>query len=165
MAEALIMDQVPARLAQIREQMKLLTRTFDPEELRGQVEGLEAEMQRPGFWDEQAKAAEISAKHARAQRRLRGFEGLQADVADLDELVEMAAEDEEMASELASQVESIKRRLAELEEERLFSGEYDAGNASSPSTRGPGGPNRRTGPRCCCACTCAGRKGATSRWR
>ena len=30
-------------------------------------------MQRPGFWDDQSAAAEISAKHARAQRRLEDF--------------------------------------------------------------------------------------------
>ena len=96
-------------------------------------------MQRPGFWDEQAKAAETSAKHARAQRRLQGFTSLGSDVADLDELVEMAAEDEEMASELASQVESIEARLAELEEERLFSGDYDAGDAVVTVNAGAGG--------------------------
>jgi peptide chain release factor 2 len=96
-------------------------------------------MQRPGFWDDQAKAAEISAKHARAQKRLKGFEGLQSDVGDLDELLEMASEDEEMASELSSQVESIERRLAELEEERLFSGEYDAGDAVVTVNAGAGG--------------------------
>jgi peptide chain release factor 2 len=96
-------------------------------------------MQRPGFWDEQAKAAETSAKHARAQRRRQGFTSLSSDVADLDELVEMAAEDEEMASELASQVESIEARLAELEEERLFSGDYDAGDAVVTVNAGAGG--------------------------
>ena len=96
-------------------------------------------MQRPGFWDDQGKAAEISAKHARAQKRLQGFAGLQSDVGDLDELLEMASEDEEMASELSSQVESIERRLAELEEERLFSGEYDAGDAVVTVNAGAGG--------------------------
>jgi peptide chain release factor 2 len=96
-------------------------------------------MQRPGFWDEQAKAAETSARHARAQRRLTGFSSLTSDVADLDELVELAAEDAEMASELAGQVESIERRLSELEEERLFSGDYDSGDAVVTVNAGAGG--------------------------
>jgi peptide chain release factor 2 len=96
-------------------------------------------MQRPGFWDEQAKAAEVSARHARAQRRLEGFTKLEADVADLDELVELATEDEEMAAELGSQVASIERRLEELEEERLFSGAYDAGDAVVTVNAGAGG--------------------------
>jgi peptide chain release factor 2 len=96
-------------------------------------------MQRPGFWDDQGSAAETSAKHARAQRRLTGFRKLESDVADLDELAELASEDEEMAGELAGQVASIEARLAELEEVRLFSGEYDAGDAVVTINAGAGG--------------------------
>jgi peptide chain release factor 2 len=86
-------------------------------------------MGKPGFWDDQAAAAEISARHARAQRRLEGFRKLESDVDDLAELSELAAEDDEMAGELADQLASVERRLNELEEERLFSGRYDSGDA------------------------------------
>ena len=96
-------------------------------------------MQRPGFWDDQAAAAEISAEHARAQRRLEGFNQLTRDVDDLDELAELAAEDEEMAGELAGQLSSVERRLADLEEERLFSGRFDAGPAVVTINAGAGG--------------------------
>jgi peptide chain release factor 2 len=96
-------------------------------------------MQRPGFWDDQAAAAEISAEHARAQRRLEGFNQLTRDVDDLDELAELAADDEEMAGELAGQLSSVERRLAELEEERLFSGRFDAGPAVVTINAGAGG--------------------------
>ena len=96
-------------------------------------------MQRPGFWDDQAAAAEISAEHARAQRRLEGFNQLTRDVEDLDELAELAADDEEMAGELAGQLPSVERRLAELEEERLFSGRFDAGPAVVTINAGAGG--------------------------
>jgi len=93
----------------------------------------------PGFWDDQASAAEISARHSRAQRRLNGFRELESDVADLDELAELAADDEEMASELGTQLASVERRLEELEEERLFSGPYDAGDAVVTVNAGAGG--------------------------
>jgi peptide chain release factor 2 len=96
-------------------------------------------MQRPGFWDDQAAAAEISAEHARAQRRLEGFNRLTRDVDDLDELAQLAADDEEMAGELANQLPSVERRLAELEEERLFSGRFDAGPAVVTINAGAGG--------------------------
>ncbi len=96
-------------------------------------------MQRPGFWDDQAQAAEVSADHARAQRRLEGFRSLSSDVEDLDELAELAAEDEEMAAELGDQLASVERRLAELEEERLFSGPYDSGDAVVTVNSGAGG--------------------------
>ena len=96
-------------------------------------------MQRPGFWDDQESAARTAAAHSRAQRRLETFEGLVADVADLGELAEMAAGDEEMAAELATQLESVERRLGQLEEERLFSGDYDSGDAVVSVHAGAGG--------------------------
>src|SRR5215218_4908576 len=96
-------------------------------------------MQRPGFWDDQGRAAESSAQHARAQRRLQGFRELNRDVDDLAELAELAADDEEMAGELAGQLSSVERRLAELEEERLFSGRFDAGDAVVTVNAGAGG--------------------------
>jgi peptide chain release factor 2 len=96
-------------------------------------------MQRPGFWDDQAAAAEISAEHARAQRRLEGFNQLTRDVDDLDELAELAADDEEMAGELAGQLSSVEQRLGDLEEERLFSGRFDAGPAVVTINAGAGG--------------------------
>jgi peptide chain release factor 2 len=96
-------------------------------------------MQRPDFWDDQERAARTSAGHARIQRRLEGFRALERDVSDLDELAEMAAEDESLASELAEQVRSIESRLAKLEEERLFTGPYDAGDAVVTVNAGAGG--------------------------
>lgn len=96
-------------------------------------------MGQPGFWDNQETAAKTSAAHARAQKRLELFRGLESDVADLGDLAEMAAEDEEMAAELGAQLGSVERRLAELEEARLFSGEYDAGDAVVTVHAGAGG--------------------------
>ncbi len=96
-------------------------------------------MQAPGFWDDQKLAAGTSASHTRARRKLELWEGISADVEDLGELAEMAAEDEEIAAELDSQLVSIEARLAELEEERLFSGDYDAGDAVVTIRAGAGG--------------------------
>jgi len=96
-------------------------------------------MQKPGFWDDQEAAARTSAAHARAQKRLRTFRELESDVADLDDLAEMAAEDEELGAELEQQLASLERRLAELEEARLFSGRYDSGDAVVSVHAGAGG--------------------------
>jgi peptide chain release factor 2 len=93
----------------------------------------------PGFWDDQERAAATSAKHARIQRRLDTFRGIEAEAADLDELAEMAAEDPDLASELDSQLTSVEARLGELEEARLFSGEYDSGDAVVTVRSGAGG--------------------------
>ena len=61
------------------------------------------------------------------------------DVDDLEPLAELAEEDPEMGAELEDQVAGIQERLAALEEERLFSGRYDAGDALVTVNAGAGG--------------------------
>jgi peptide chain release factor 2 len=96
-------------------------------------------MSAPGFWENQDAAAKVSADHARAARRLEQFRSLEADVDDLDSLVEMAEEDDEIAAELTGQLASIEARLEALEEQRLFSGRYDNGDALVTVNAGAGG--------------------------
>ena len=92
-----------------------------------------------GFWDDQERAARVSSEHARTQRKLDSFRTLESDVEDLETLEELAAEDDSIASELAGQRSAIEARLEELEEERLFAGPYDAGDAVVSISAGAGG--------------------------
>jgi peptide chain release factor 2 len=103
------------------------------------VAALETEMGATGFWDDSERAAAVSGEHSRASRRLEQFEKLKGDVEDLDALVEMAVEEESLQAEVDEQIASVEARLAELEEQRLFSGEYDAGDALVTVNAGAGG--------------------------
>ena len=96
-------------------------------------------MGEPGFWDDQERAAQVGAEHARIGRRLSLYRDLERDIEDLEPLAELAEEDPTLAGELDEQVASVERRLAELEEQRLFSGEYDAGDALVAVNAGAGG--------------------------
>ncbi|HTR72798.1 MAG TPA: peptide chain release factor 2 [Solirubrobacteraceae bacterium] len=132
-------ENTPQRLAAIREQMKLLADYLDPAGLSERIGALEAEMGKAGFWDDSERAASVSSEHARVSRRLQTFTELQADVEDLDGLVEMAAEEESLEEEVGEQLASVEQRLAELEEQRLFSGRYDSGDALVTVNAGAGG--------------------------
>jgi peptide chain release factor 2 len=92
-----------------------------------------------GFWDDQERATSISAEHARVQRRLDTFRSIESETSDLDDLAEMAREDEGMADELETVLTSIEAKLERLEEERLFSGKYDGGDALVSINAGAGG--------------------------
>ena len=96
-------------------------------------------MSEAGFWDDQGSAAKVSAEHSRATRRLEQFQTLQADVEDLASLAEMAEDDDEIAAELEEQLAPVEARLAALEEQRLFSGRYDGGDALVTVNAGAGG--------------------------
>jgi peptide chain release factor 2 len=92
-----------------------------------------------GFWDEPEAAAKVNSEYARLQRRLEAYEQLEADAGDLEGLVELAEEDPDMAAELDETLDSVEQRLATLEEERLFTGAYDAGDALVTVNAGAGG--------------------------
>ena len=104
MAEAPNTESVTARLAAIDENLNLLTDYLDPEGLEAEVAKCEEIMQQPGFWDDQDKAASVSADHARAQRKLEGFRSLRSEAVDLAEMAEMAEGDEEIAGADLSRV-------------------------------------------------------------
>jgi peptide chain release factor 2 len=93
----------------------------------------------PGFWDDPESAAKIGAEHTRLQRRLDSFARLEADAGDLEGLAELAEEDPDIAAELESAIASVEARLNELEEQRLFTGDYDAGDALVTVNAGAGG--------------------------
>ena len=110
--------------------------TFDPDGLRRRVAELEEELGAPGFWDDQQNAARVSAEHARLSRRLERYDTLLRDYEDARELFEM---DGDLASEIAGQIEPIQRELNRLQEDALFTGEYDGGDAVVTIHAGTGG--------------------------
>jgi peptide chain release factor 2 len=96
-------------------------------------------MGEPGFWDDQEEAAKVGAEHARASKRLALYGELERDVEDLEPLAELADEDPDIAHELKDQIRAVQERLDELEEQRLFSGRYDTGDALVTVNAGAGG--------------------------
>ena len=70
-------------------------------------------MQAPGFWDDQERAASVSAEHAGVARRLESFRSLERDLEDLETLEEMAAEDDSIASERIVEVREGLTLLAD----------------------------------------------------
>ena len=110
--------------------------TFDPDGLKHRVTELEQEMARPGFWDDQQHAASVSTEHSRLSRRLERYERLRTEY---DDASELAAMDGDMEAEIAESIQPLRRELERLEEEALFTGEYDAGDAIVTIVGGTGG--------------------------
>ena len=96
-------------------------------------------MQAPGFWDDQDRAAKANTEYARAKKRLDTYRELEAEVDEFEGLAELVAEDPELAAEFDDRVTAVEAQLAELEEQRLFAGEYDAGDALVTINAGAGG--------------------------
>jgi peptide chain release factor 2 len=111
--------------------------TFDPPRLEKRLVALEEELNAPGLWDDQARAARVSAEHARVSRRLDGYRRLLREYDDARELAAIGAG--EMEAEIAASLAPLRHELAELQEAALFDGEYDAGDAVVTLQSGTGG--------------------------
>jgi len=93
-------------------------------------------MGEPGFWDDQERAARISTEHARVTRKLDRYERLLHDYDDARELLSL---DGGMEEEIAKSLQPLQRELERLQEDALFTGEYDAGGAVVTIHSGTGG--------------------------
>ena len=100
--------------------------TFDPDGLRARVAELEQELGQPGFWDDQQHAAAVSAEHSRFSKRLERYDHLQREYDDAKELLAL---DESLADDVAESIAPLHRELERVQEDALFSGEYDSGDA------------------------------------
>jgi peptide chain release factor 2 len=110
--------------------------TFDPDALEKRVAELEQELGSPGFWDDRQRAAQVSAEHSRLSRRLERYRSLVQDYQDAQELLAM---DGDMAAEIEVSIAPLRTELDRLQEDALFSGEYDAGDALVTIHAGTGG--------------------------
>jgi peptide chain release factor 2 len=110
--------------------------TFDPDALEKRVAELEQELGSPGFWDDTQRAARVSSEHARLSRRLERYRNLLQDYQDAQELLAM---DGDMAAEIEASIAPLRQELDRLQEDALFSGEYDAGDGLVTIHAGTGG--------------------------
>jgi peptide chain release factor 2 len=110
--------------------------TFDPDAVAERIAELEGELGAPGFWDDQARATRVSTEHARLTKRLERYRRLQREHDEAAELLEL---EPELGDEIAGQLQPLRRELARLQEDALFNGEYDGGDAVVSIHAGTGG--------------------------
>jgi len=133
------LSELRERVIELQERLSELEDIFDLEVLRRSSAELSEEMIRPGFWDDQGEARELSARFSRIEGRLRLLDDLRIRLSDAEELLELSEGDEELLGEVAGELKWIEKTLEEQEVTRLFSGEYDERAAILTINSGAGG--------------------------
>ena len=102
---------------------------------------VERELEQPDVWDDSERAQKLGQQRVALERIVLTIETLEHGLADLPELLEMSAQDndEEAVSDIISELEDYQTRIAELEFRRMFSGEMDNSNAFLDVQSGSGG--------------------------
>jgi peptide chain release factor 2 len=108
---------------------------------RARLPTLEAEVSRPGLWDDADAARRVTSELADVRADVELADELARRLEDVETLYGLAVEeaDETVEAEIADQVDDLGRRLGELELRSLFSGEWDATDAVCEIHAGEGG--------------------------
>ncbi len=110
--------------------------TFDPDAVAERITELEGVLGAPGFWDDQARATRVSTEHSRLSKRLERYRRLQREHDEAAELLEL---EPELGDEIEAQLRPLRQELERLQEDALFTGEYDGGDAVLSIHAGTGG--------------------------
>ena len=133
------MTELRERATGLEGRLAELEAFFGVESLREESRSLSEEMSRPGFWDDPDEARDVSARFSRVEGRLRLMEDLRGRLTDSGEILALADEDKDLLSEVEDELQQVERVLEEQEVARLFSGEYDEGDAILSINPGEGG--------------------------
>ena len=142
--------QVPrdfaAELGILGERLADAERYLGREKLEARRAELEAEVAKPDLWDDPDNARAVTKELGRVGADLEQLEGLRASLDDAHALLELIEEsaasgapDPALDAELVETVDTLGTRLAALELQSLFSGEYDELDAVCEVHAGAGG--------------------------
>ena len=93
------------------------------------------------MWDEPDRAQALGQERARLEQIVAGLDKLTTGLADADELLAMASEedDEDTVNEVVADIGALEKIIGGLEFRRMFSGEMDTNNAYLDIQSGAGG--------------------------
>ncbi len=99
------------------------------------------ELEDPDVWNQPEKAQELGRERARLENVVTLLGSLDQQLIDANELLDLAAEedDTDTLAELEADLDVFEKDLAQLEFQRMFSGEMDANNAFLDIQAGSGG--------------------------
>jgi peptide chain release factor 2 len=114
---------------------------FDYEEKRERLEEVDLRLEDPDLWNNPEEAQALGQERTRLEQVVAGLDNLNRDISDAQELLELAAmeEDAETLTEVTRDAERIVNAIEKMEFRRMFSGEADSANAFIDIQAGSGG--------------------------
>ena len=102
---------------------------------------VQRELEAPGIWDDPPRAQALGKERVILERIVNNLRTIGAKIADARELLELAAAEDDVAAEAAviADLDVAEHGLAELEFQRMFSGEMDPASAFLDIQAGSGG--------------------------
>ncbi|GIX21413.1 MAG: hypothetical protein KatS3mg121_0196 [Gammaproteobacteria bacterium] len=131
---------------------------FDYDRKRDRLEEIRRELEDPNVWSDPERAQSLGRERAALEQVVERLDAVARGLSEAAELFELArAEGDEAAlADIARDLAGLRERVERLEFQRCSAARWTRPTPSSTSRPVPAARRRRTGPRCCCACICAG---------
>ncbi|PLX26887.1 peptide chain release factor 2 [Candidatus Parcubacteria bacterium] len=135
------MENLLKNIEDLREQVLETMRLLDIDRKREEAHELEIEMNKPGFWDNQTRAVEVSQNVEELKKEVDEWDKISGDIRDLEELVAVGNKEGDLSIEKDAnkQFDELKKKYEKLEFYVLFGAKYDVGNAIISIHAGTGG--------------------------
>jgi peptide chain release factor 2 len=112
---------------------------FDASGKQAKLGELEKEISDPEFWNEPEKSQRIMQERKRLEQAIADSGSVASATSDIDTLFELSREGEDVAAEIAREINVLRERLEQLETGMLLSGDNDARDAIITIHPGAGG--------------------------
>ncbi len=129
------------KIEDLKSRSSTLIEYLNLSEKQDRLEEVMLEMENPDIWSKPEEAQSLGQEKSKLESICQTFELVISILDDAEELLDMAQleDDEDTANSLISDLEGIELSIANLEFERMFSGELDANSAYLDIQSGSGG--------------------------
>ncbi|MDR7344615.1 peptide chain release factor 2 [Pantoea alhagi] len=114
---------------------------FDYDAKKERLEEVNAELEQPDVWNEPERAQALGKERSALEAIVDTLDQMAQGLEDVAGLLELAveADDEETFNEAIAELDTLDKKLGELEFRRMFSGEYDSADCYIDLQAGSGG--------------------------
>ena len=130
-------DELAKRLRQLAVDIESAVAKLGLDEKQRQLADLEEQVSRPELWNNPDHAQMVTRELSSLKSIVQPWKVLQAQANDAIELLDII--DDELADEFAGQVQAMEKTFADLKQQLMFDGKYDAGDAILRLSSGVGG--------------------------
>lgn len=130
-------DELAKRLSALVADLESATLKVGLDDKKRRLAELEEQVALPELWNNPSNAQKLTRELASLKSMVQPWQVLIAQANDARELLDII--DDELIDEFAGQVQAMEKTFAELKQQLLFNGKYDAGNAIIRLSSGAGG--------------------------
>ncbi|MEW5288481.1 peptide chain release factor 2 [Erwinia papayae] len=134
-------NPVKNRIQDLSERSGVLRGYLDYDAKKERLEEVNAELEQPDVWNEPERAQALGKERSSLEAIVATLDQMSQGLEDVSGLLDLAveAEDEDTFNEAVAELDTLEKKLAELEFRRMFSGQYDSADCYIDIQAGSGG--------------------------